>query len=210
MTTNERLPPETTDMPLTSSSSLRGISLGLHACGLGAAAAIVYATWALVIAPLQNQHAVMSARIAEESRVQARGSAIRTRHREVDRQLADFEATFARVISRIPETPRESEFLAQITHLARTCQLKIQRYHPREPVNEGTHTALEVQLEATADYAGICRFLDGLRTLARLCRVTRLRVHAVGPEGTDLPIEMTLRIYFAPLAKPAVPETPHV
>lgn len=196
-------------MQLTTTSSLRGINLGLHACGLSIAGAILYATFAFVVAPLQNQHVAMSARIAEESRVQARGSAILTQHREVDKQLTNFEATFARVISRIPETPRESEFLAQITHLARTCHLKIQRYHPREPVNEGTHTALEVQLEATADYAGICQFLDGLRTLARLCRVTRLRVHAVGPEGTDLPIEMTLRIYFAPLAKPAAPETQH-
>ncbi len=197
-------------MQLTTTSSLRGINLGLHACGLSLAGAVLYTTWAFVITPLQNQHTVVSARISAESRVQARSAAIRAQHRETEKQLTDFEATFARVISRIPETPRESEFLAQITRLARTCHLRIQRYHPRDPVNEGTHTALEVQLDATADYAGICQFLDGLRTLARLCRVTRLRVHAVNPEGTDLPIEMTLRIYFAPLTKPVAPEAPHV
>ncbi len=194
-------------MPLSTSASLRHINLGLHTAGLSVAVAIAYATFAFVVAPMQGQHQTMSDQIAEGRRLLAQGEKIHGRHVEVSEQLTNFEATFARVISRIPETPRESEFLAQITELARACQLRIQRYHPREPVNEGTHTALEVQLDATADYSGICRFLDGLRTTARLCRVTRLRVHAVGTEGTELPIEMTLRIYFAPLTKPAAVET---
>ena len=196
-------------MPLSTSSSLRGINFGLHTAGLGVAAAMAYATSAFVVAPMQGQHQAMAVQIADGSRLLARKNDIQSRHAEVEQQLTDFEASFARVISRIPETPRESEFLAQITELARACQLRIQRYHPRDPVNEGTHTALEVQLDATADYSGICRFLDGLRTTARLCRVTRLRVHAVGTEGTELPIEMTLRIYFAPLTKPAVLEPQH-
>ena len=191
------------------SSSLRGINFGLHAAGLGITAAIAYGTCLFVVAPMQGQHQTMTAQIGEGSRLLGRAKAIQSRHAEVEQQLTNFEATFARVISRIPETPRESEFLAQITELARECQLRIQRYHPRDPVNEGTHTALEVQLDATADYSGICRFLDGLRTTARLCRVTRLRVHAVGTEGKELPIEMTLRIYFAPLNKPAAVETQH-
>ena len=156
---------------------------------------------------MQHQRVLLAGSITEESRLLRQSADIQLRQREAEKQLVHSEATFARVISRIPETPRESEFLAQITELARSSQLRIQRYHPREPVNEGTHTALEVQLDAIADYSGICRFLDGLRTLARLCRVTRLNVHAIGTEGTDLSIEMTLRIYFAPLIKTAGSET---
>lgn len=152
-------------MQISPSSSLRGMNIGLHACGLGVAASIVYATWMLAIAPLQSQHTGLSVRIREERRLQESRESIQAEHRATQSQLTDFEATFARVISRIPETPRESEFLAQVTHLAPTCQLRIQRYHPREPVDEGDYTALEVQLDATADYAGICQFLDGLRTL---------------------------------------------
>lgn len=191
----------------TTSSSLRNEELGLHACGLGVAAVIVYVTWVFAIQPLQNQHADVATRIEEVSQLQSSGTAIQDRHRATKAEVADFEATFSRVISRIPETPRESEFLAQITHLARTCKLSIQKYHPREPVNEGTYTALEVQLDAKADYAGICQFLDGLRSLARLCRVTQLRVHAVEADGTNLPIEMTLRIYYAPLGKDGAAES---
>jgi hypothetical protein len=123
---------------------LRGIGHGLHAAGLGITCAITYAAFTFVFVPMQNQHLGVSARIGEESQVLARSAAIRARHREVETELAKSEATFARVISRIPETPHESEFLSQITELARTCQLRIQRYHPRDPVNEGTHTALEV------------------------------------------------------------------
>ena len=196
-------------MPLTNSTSLKGANFGLHAAGVSIAAAIAYVTCLFVVVPMQGQHQALAAEIADGNQLLGRSSAIRARHAAVEKQLTNFEATFAHVISRIPETPRESEFLAQITELARTCQLRIQRYHPREPVNEGTHTALEVQLDATADYSGICRFLDGLRTTARLCRVTKLRVHAVDAGGTELPIEMTLRIYFAPLTKPAATETQH-
>jgi Tfp pilus assembly protein PilO len=190
------------------SSSLRGFDLGLHAGGLAVALMIGYISWTFAIAPLQQQHMTMSTRIDGERKLQSQRAQIEARHREVENQLADFEASFARAISRLPETPRESEFLAQITHLARNCKLKIGRYHPREPVNEGTHTALEVQLEATADYAGICQFLDGLRSLARLCRVTRLRVHTTDVDGANLPIEMTLRIYYAPLTKQAAAAEP--
>jgi len=185
------------------------MDFGLHACGLGVAIVISYATWAFAIQPLQTQHLELASRIRAERLLQSQSDRILARHREIEGQVADFEGSFSHAISRLPETPRESEFLAQITHLARTCQLKIQRYHPREPVNEGTHTALEVQLDASADYAGICQFLDGLRTLARLCRVTRLRVHTGDADATHLPIEMTLRIYYAPLTKPDGPEARH-
>ncbi len=196
-------------MPLTDSTSLKGANLGLHAAGISVAAGIAYVAFTFVVLPMQSQQQAMATQIADGNQLLGRSAAIRARHVEVAKQLTNFETTFAHVISRIPETPRESEFLAQITELARSCQLRIQRYHPREPVNEGTHTALEVQLDATADYSGICRFLDGLRTTARLCRVTKLHVHAVDTGGMELPIEMTLRIYFAPLTKPAVTETQH-
>ncbi len=192
-----------------SSSTLRGIDLGLHACGLSGAIVIAYVTWMFAIQPMQKQHTELATRIRAERLLQSQSDDILARHREIEGQVANFEGSFSHAISRLPETPRESEFLAQITHLARTCQLKIQRYHPREPVNEGTHTALEVQLDASADYAGICQFLDGLRTLARLCRVTRLRVHTGEADATRLPIEMTLRIYYAPLTKPDVAEARH-
>jgi Tfp pilus assembly protein PilO len=193
----------------TTSPALKGINLGLHALGTAVSFGIVYATWAFVVAPMQGQHEAMVNQLADGSAILGRSSAIHSKHDEVSQQLTNFEATFARLMSRIPETPRESEFLAQVTELARSCQLRIQRYHPRDPVNEGTHTALEVQLDATAGYAGICRFLDGLRTTARLCRVTRLRVHADGTDGVELPIELTLRIYFAPLTKTAAREARH-
>ncbi|HET6424058.1 MAG TPA: type 4a pilus biogenesis protein PilO [Planctomycetaceae bacterium] len=196
-------------MSQPASSSLRVFDLGLHAGGLGVVLVIVYGAWVFAIEPLQQQHAGLAQRIHDERRVQSQGDDILRRHREVEKQVANYEASFAHALTRLPETPRESEFLAQITHLARTCQLKIQRYHPREPVNEGTHTALEVQLDATADYAGVCQFLDGLRGLTRLCRVTRLRIHTVESDGTNLPVEMMLRIYYAPLSKHDVQEARH-
>lgn len=188
---------------------LKSTDLGLHACGLGVSLAVMYATWVFAIEPIRQQQAGLLQRIEIEQRILNEEDAIRARHSGLELQLANSQATFERALSRIPETPRESEFLAQITHLARTCRLKIQRYHPREPVNEGTHTALEVQLDASADYEGICTFLDGLRTLDRLCRVTRLRIQAVETETQQLPIEMTLRIYYAPLEKATTGEAKH-
>ncbi len=196
-------------MSSADSSSLRKLNLGIQAAGLGFSLVLVYATWTFAIEPLQRQHDELAKRTKSESQLKAREDVIRSEHRELDARVADFEAEFAHAISRIPETPRESEFLAQITHLARTCRLQIHRYHPRDPVNEGTHTALEVQLDASAEYAGICQFLDGLRTLPRLCRVTRLRVHNLSADGASLSIEMTLRIYYAPLNKDVVAEAQH-
>ncbi len=192
---------------MTISSSLKAINFGLHAGGLGVTVAIVYVTCTFAVVPMQDRHLTMASSILEEKRWMAQSSEIHSHHREIELKLSHSEESFARVISRIPETPHESEFLAQVTELARNSKLRIQRYHPREPVNEGTHTALEVQLDLIADYPGICRFLDGLRTLARLCRVTSLHVRSMGSEGAELAIEMTLRIYFAPLSKTTVAET---
>lgn len=196
-------------MNQTASSSLRGFDLSLHAGGLGIVLVIVYAAWTFAMEPLQRQHQGLAGQIEGERALYGKSAEIEARHHEVEGQVADYEASFAHALTRLPETPRESEFLAQITRLARTCQLKIQRYHPREPVNEGTHTALEVQLDASADYAGVCQFLDGLRGLARLCRVTRLRIHTTDADGTNLPVEMMLRIYYAPLTKPDAQEARH-
>ena len=190
---------------LSEISPTRWIDLGMCVIGLSVTFAIVTTAYIIAVAPMQRMLVSFQSRIDSASRLSARTAELQKQHRASSLQLASSEAALTTMLARIPETPHESEFLAQITEVARECQLNIRKYHPTEPVNEGTFTAMEVQLDATASYEGVCRFLDGLRTLSRLCRLTRLRLHATEEENGELPMEMTLRIYFAPLNKS--PET---
>jgi hypothetical protein len=99
-------------------------------------------------------------------------------------------------VKQMPTTPQESEFLAELTRLARESKLKITDFKPSEVAGGEAHAAVEIALRTEATYEGLCRFLDGLSSLPRLCHVKRLSLKAPDAAQTTYPVDMTLQIFF--------------
>lgn len=116
-------------------------------------------------------------------------------------ELAQRELQWSELIARIPDAPQESEFLAQLSGLARETGMEIREYHPESTFATDTHVELEIALRADGSYGSLCRFLDGVEALPRLCRVTQLDVSTSDEPSESYPVNMKLRLFFTPEQK---------
>ncbi len=110
---------------MTSKPDHRLIQLdrSLHAVGAVIACAILLGGLLLVRRSLAAERTSIDARIAEARQVLDKEDAIRTEHSQLEHRLSDLERRTGELLARIPETPREAEFLAQLSGLAGESQL---------------------------------------------------------------------------------------
>ncbi|MCP4787262.1 MAG: type 4a pilus biogenesis protein PilO [Fuerstiella sp.] len=101
-----------------------------------------------------------------------------------------------KVTALIPHNPEESLFLAQLSMLADDSTLTIQNFRPGRPEENDRVQRIRVQLTGEGSYEGICKFLDGLRSLPRLTHVSKLQIDPITVSGT-YPLDMELSIFFA-------------
>ena len=183
-------------MNISFGKNLKSLSWLLHAAGLlltlGSLAFPV-----LVLHSHDRDYERLERKVSSLSTFLRTGGEIHADNRELNRELASVESRLADLMARIPDARDESVFLAQIAELAAQHQLVIRNYRPGIVHEKEKHREMEISVSANGDYQSWCRFLDGLESLPRLCRVTNLNISAPD-ESTTYPIEMTLRIYFAP------------
>lgn len=118
-------------------------------------------------------------------------------HQALEDQLAKSEQETAALLLRIPAGPRESDFLSQVCHLAEQFDLEVLDYRPSTIHILDNHREMEVQVNARGEYEPLCRFMEQVGGLPRLCRITQLEI---GAPATDkmLTAELVFRIYFSP------------
>jgi len=95
---------------------------------------------------------------------------------------------------RIPEHPREAEFLKQVTQAADDEGLKIHNYARGNLDQKPTHAEFTVQLSCEGNYKSIVGFLDRLAKLSRVATVQRLTLSAGNVE--TYPFDLTLLLYY--------------
>lgn len=114
---------------------------------------------------------------------------------ELQQALSRLEASAEAARQRIPETPEESEFLAQISAAAQEKGLAIENFTRGAVSDLGTHSTLQIRLTGEGDYASICGFFEKMAGFSRVATVTNMRL-AIPPQSEIYPLDMTLTLYF--------------
>lgn len=184
--------------PFTDKLGFQQLGWALHAAGFVLTILMLLGVHVYVFGSLRRESSRLDSQISTAADYYDQESMITARHTTLQSTLIDRQNRLEDLLTRIPESPRESEFLAQLTQLARSSGMTISRYTPGQSREETTHADLEVSLSARASYESICRFFDGLADLQRLCHVTRLKIVAPEPGQLTYPVDMTLRIFFTP------------
>ncbi len=96
---------------------------------------------------------------------------------------------------RIPETPEEAEFLAQISKAASENGLAIQNFTRGAVTVLETHSQLQIRLTGEGDYASICGFFERMANFSRVATVSNLSLSIPG-DAEIYPLDMTLTLYF--------------
>lgn len=103
----------------------------------------------------------------------------------------------AKAMTRIPESAGKTEFLAHLSQLATTTDLKIHELRQGDEVDRNTYRELPIHLTGEASYDSLCHFLVGLEKVERLTQLTALQVSPGIGESSTFPVTMTVTIFFA-------------
>lgn len=110
-------------------------------------------------------------------------------------ELARLEASAEAARQRIPETPQESEFLAQISEAANEKGLSIKNFSRGDVTVLPTHSQLQIRLTGEGDYASICGFFEQMATFSRVATVSQMNL-AIPQDSEIYPLDMTMTLYF--------------
>jgi Tfp pilus assembly protein PilO len=119
----------------------------------------------------------------------------RHEHEQRRKELAELERDAETMRQRIPDQPREAEFLRHVTHAAEEEKLRILKYERGRVTEKKTHSEFEIRVLGEGNYASICGFLDRLADLSRVATVQKMYVTATDP-SKDYPLDITLTLYY--------------
>lgn len=168
----------------------------LHGAGMATTLLVVIIAYAVVFRPMTHEASDLRATIAARSDFLEGAGAIRAKNDELKGSLAETEELIGSIKRRIPDTPREADFLAQLSDAATSSDVEIVDYRPAATVEKDNHYELTIQVSANGKYAGICQFLDQLQSLPRLCHITGMVINARDLKSKSYPVELTLQVFY--------------
>lgn len=145
--------------------------------------------------PLAEAKADIVKRQVHSQELLDQGPSIEKRFLDLEERVEDLAVALDESADRVPATPEEAEFLAQVAQLAQMSELVIVDYRAGEVLTKEMHQEMTLALSTTGTYASICLFLEHLNKLPRLCRVAEVKV-GTDQKGEIYPCEMTLTIYY--------------
>jgi Tfp pilus assembly protein PilO len=181
---------------------------GLHAAGFGIMLLLAVVPYVAAGLPMASQNAALQRQIEKTTRLLELEPNVRARYEKLTKEAEVYERRRREVLERIPETADEGQFLAQLTELAGRCELKLENYRPGTAEQKPTYSQIDVVLDAAGTYEQLCRFVAGLESLPRFCRLAGLTVDQAESESDLLKITFTLRIFFASTPGPSTSAKP--
>ncbi|MEN0109447.1 MAG: type 4a pilus biogenesis protein PilO [Planctomycetota bacterium] len=174
----------------------------LHTLACFAACAFAAVGYAVARQPLASWRATIATRANVVRAQLADGPRLRREHAELTRQLEDLSERVVEVNRRVPDTPREGEFLADLSRLAADHGVVIEDFERGATAETPTHSVVTVRLTMRASHAGLCGLVKGVAELPRITELTELEVQ---PDRRDdgYPVEASYALYYGMAAQPA-------
>jgi Tfp pilus assembly protein PilO len=173
---------------------LRLMSWLIHLGGVVGLATGVGLYQAVVSALIVREQHEIALESADKEQFLSQADEVRVEHKQLTERLAQLETNAVTMRQRIPEQPREAEFLKQITQAADDEGLKIHRYERGSLERKSTHSEFTVRLSCEGDYHAVVGFLD---RLAKLSRVASVQTMSLTAGNTEIyPFDLSLVLYY--------------
>ncbi|QDU81886.1 Pilus assembly protein, PilO [Polystyrenella longa] len=190
-------------------NQLKLIDMGIHIACMAVVLISLIAGYRFGYDQLKAREVSLDAQRLELLALMNSEDEVASAHRLAQEELSIQQQKLVDLLKRMPEQPKEVDFLAQITGLARKSGVKIQDYQPQQISSGEEYRELQIKLNAHGGYTGICYFLDEMHSLQRLNRVSQLFVEPIGAtskkqleeEVPQYKASLQLHIYFMPVRK---------
>ena len=130
----------------------------------------------------------------------AAGPKLRLRHAEQSAELESLVARVEQVNRRVPDQPREGEFLADLSRLADEHGVTILDFQRGDSTTTPTHSVVTVTVSTRGPHAGVCGLLDAVGRLPRLAELTDLEIKSGASDA--YPARMSYALYYGMATAP--------
>lgn len=169
-------------------------AIGLVA--LLAATAVMAMVYLGASAPITSWRADLSTQTEQLRSALHNGPELRRTHAALSKQYDELMTRVADVIERMPDQPRDDEFLADVSRLAESCGVFIEDFRRGAVTQAETHASVTVMLTARAPYQGLCKLVHAIDELPRLSELKELSVESE-PGSEDYPVTLHYTLYYA-------------
>lgn len=172
---------------------------GTHAIGAICVIALLCAAY-YAYGLLGRERESLDARRRDDLSLVARAEQVRADREAAARQLQSFSDTLNDLKSRLPSSPKEAEFLAQLSALAERSGVRLRNFRPGQVTPASSVSTCDVQLSLVGSFASICKLLDGTREVPRFLSVARLNLTGPQSAGEACVADVTISLCFAAAA----------
>lgn len=175
--------------------SLRRLSNGAGACAVAGMALLI---WFQVYRPLVGRRASSREEISHLDDLWRERERIETAHLRHTAARDQAARDLDRWARSVPATTAEAELLDQLSAAAAELGLRLEEFRVDGVRTDAACPALEARTSVRASYHDLCRLLDRIEHLPRLCRIPRFRLDVDDAADAGHRVSLTLHAFFRP------------
>jgi Tfp pilus assembly protein PilO len=183
----------------TAKKQLTLVVWGTNLLGVLAALAVIVSAYHAHVW-LGCEREVFEGRQRDDMALLARAKQVQADRESAAKQLATFKEQLADLKSRLPSSPKEAEFLAQLSQLAEHSGVRLRNFRPGQVANAGSVNTCDVQLSLVGPFASICKMFDSLADVPRFLSVARVTLAGPQSAGDACVADVSISLCFAAAA----------
>lgn len=168
----------------------------LHAGGAAVAFLGSVAVWMFLLNPMQVKIDRADRETMAVKRFMNRSGTIVAQETALKTQVEDSRNSLEQLRKRVPSTSEKLEFFDMFHQLAAKTGFSVTNYEPKDAKKLKTHSEIPIEVVGKASYRSLCKLLDGIAQLPRLCRVREMKITS-NEDAFEYPITLSLSIYYS-------------
>jgi len=167
----------------------------LHVVAAVIAVAVASLACATLNQPLKTWRRDLDRRAELVREKLTQGPTLRLEHAKQTQELEELHARVEEVTRRIPDQPREGEFLADLTRLAEEQSVAIEDFQRGAAIETAGYSAVTVSVRLRGGYRGVCQLVEEISKLPRLAELTEMVIRRE-TDTNDRSVSVTYALYY--------------
>ncbi len=117
---------------------------------------------------------------------------------DLQKQIEDLQQAIDFFEGKLPREKEVNDLLRDVSNAARQSQLEIRQFEPMTTARGSHYNELPVRIVLAGDFDGFYSYMLELEKLARITRVTDMKLKKMQDRNGAMEAEMTLSIFFEP------------
>jgi len=167
----------------------------LHAAGGAVLLVVVGVSYGFGFSRFADQHEEHSDRTKQLSALLRTAPEVHIQHQRQQEEFEQLKQQTTAMRGRLPSLLGKEEFESSTKKIASTVGLFIKNTNWSDSIQGSSHSSAEFKISGNGSYASICKFLNEINQLARITKVSSLRLGS-GQDSAQYPVDITFVLVY--------------